>query len=46
MTFAVYTDEDGYIGDVSAPTREAAMEFLDEQGYAIGTYELRELINE
>ena len=46
MTFSVYTDEDGYIGEVSAPTRQAAMEFLAEQGYAIGTYELRELYNQ
>ena len=43
MTFAVYTDEDGYIGEVSAPTRQAAMEFLEKQGYAIGTYDLRVL---
>ena len=42
MTFSVYTDQDGYIGEISAPTRQAAMEFLDGQGYEIGTYELRE----
>lgn len=45
MTFSVYTDQDGYIGEVSAPTREAAMVFLAEQGYEAGTYELRELYN-
>jgi len=45
MTFAVYTDKDGYIGDVTAPTRQAAMEFLASQGYEVGTYELRELYN-
>lgn len=43
MTFAVYTDQDGYIGDVSAPTREKAAEFLAAQGYELGTFELREL---
>ncbi len=45
MTFAVYTDQDGYIGDVSAPTREAAVAFLAAQGHEIGTFELRELYN-
>lgn len=45
MTFAAYTDKDGYIGDVSAPTREAAVDFMKEQGYTSGTYELRELYN-
>lgn len=45
MTFAVYTDADGYIGDVSAPTREAAVDFMKEQGYTSRTYELRELYN-
>ena len=44
MSFAVYTDQEGYIGDVSAPTREMAVEFLAEQGYQPGTFELRELI--
>lgn len=44
MSFAVYTDQEGYIGDVSAPTREMAVEFLAEQGYQLGTFELRELI--
>lgn len=43
MTFAVYTDQEGYIGDVSAPTREAAAEFLAAQGYELGTFEIREL---
>ena len=43
MTFSVYTDADGYIGEVSAPTREAAAEFLDQQGYEPGTFELRDL---
>lgn len=43
MTFAVYVDDEGYIGDVSAPTREKAAEFLTAQGYTNGTYELREL---
>lgn len=43
MTFAVYTDHDGYIGDVSAPTREAAAEFVAAEGYDLGTFELREL---
>lgn len=43
MTFAVYTDAEGYVGDVSAPDRETAAAFLTEQGYAPGTYELREL---
>ena len=43
MIFAVYTDQDGYIGDVSAPTRAAAVEFLNRQGYPAGSYELREL---
>lgn len=45
MTFSVYTDTDGYIGDVSAPTREAAVDFLTEQGYTVGSYELREIYN-
>ena len=43
MTFAVYADGEGYIGDVSAPDRKTAAEFLEEQGYELGTYELREL---
>lgn len=43
MTFAVYTDQEGYIGDVSAPSRETAVEFLNGQGYEPGAFELREL---
>ena len=43
MTYAVYADGEGYIGDVSAPDRETAAEFMKEQGYEPGTYELREL---
>lgn len=45
MTFAVYTDQEGYIGDVSAPGREVAAEFLASQGYEPGTFELRELVD-
>ena len=44
MTFAVYVDKEGYIGDVSAPTRDAAVDFLVGQGYDPGAVELRELI--
>lgn len=43
MTFAVYVDREGYIGDVSAPSREAAVEFLAGQGYETEALELREL---
>lgn len=43
MTFAVYTDQEGYIGDVSAPSRKAAVEFLTGQGYQPEDLELREL---
>lgn len=43
MSFSVYADNEGYIGDVSAPTREAAAEFLASQGYPLGTFELREI---
>lgn len=32
MEFSVYTDEEGYISEVSMPTRQAAMECLDDQG--------------
>jgi len=42
MTFTVYTDSEGYIGEVSAPSREVAADFLSEQGYELGTFELRE----
>lgn len=45
MLFAVYTDQEGYIGDVSAPSREVAVKFLAGQGYAPGTFELRELVD-
>ena len=45
MTFAVYTDADGYIGDVTAPTRAAAVEFLTTQGLEYDTYELREIMD-
>jgi hypothetical protein len=45
MTFAVYTDHEGYIGDVSAPDRETAVAFMAGQGYPAGSYELRELID-
>jgi len=43
MTWAVYTDAEGYIGDVSAPDRKTAAEFVRGQGYEPGTFELREL---
>lgn len=43
MSFSVYVDGAGYIGDVSAPTRAAAAEFVEQQGYESGTFELREL---
>lgn len=42
MTFTVYTDGAGCIGEVSAPSREVAAEFLAQQGYEPGTFELRE----
>jgi hypothetical protein len=45
MTWAVYVDHEGYIGDVSAPDRKTAAAFLATQGYAPGTYELRELVD-
>lgn len=44
MTYAVYTDQEGYIGDVSAPDRQTAAAFLAAQGYNLDTVELRELI--
>lgn len=44
MLFAVYTDQEGYIGDVSAPSRESAVEFLNGQGYQPEDIELRELV--
>lgn len=43
MVFAIYTDRDGYIGDVSAPDRKKAVEFLTREGFEPGSYELREL---
>lgn len=43
MTFSVFVDGAGYIGEVSAPTREVAVEFLTQQGYEPDTFELREL---
>lgn len=43
MIFSVYVDGEDYIGEVSAPTREAAAEFLVQQGYEPYTFELREL---
>lgn len=46
MTFSVYLDAEGYIGDVSAPDRETAVAFLTNQGYEPGSYELRELYAE
>ena len=42
MTFSVYTDEEGYIGDVSAPDRETAIKFLESRGIEYGTYKLCE----
>lgn len=42
MTFTVYTDGEGYIGEVSAPSREVAAEFLAQQGYELGAFELKE----
>jgi hypothetical protein len=44
MTWAVYTDREGYIGDVSAPSRKVAVEFLAGQGYRPEAVELRELV--
>ena len=46
MTYAIYTDAEGYIGDVSAPDRETAVRFLTSQGHEPGTYELCELYPE
>lgn len=42
MKWALY-DEEGYVGDVSAPDRETAVEFVLSQGYQPGSFELREL---
>lgn len=43
MTFSVYADHEGYIGDVSAPDRETAAAFLAGQGYDLEAVELREI---
>jgi hypothetical protein len=43
MLFTVYIDREGYIGDVSAPDREKAVDFLIEQGYHLDDIELREI---
>lgn len=43
MSWAVYSDTEGYIGDVSAPDRETAVRFIERQGYQPGSFELREL---
>lgn len=45
MTFSVYADGEGYIGDISAPDRATAVEFLAREGYEPGTYKLEELNN-
>ena len=42
MVFAVYTDEEGYIGEVSAPDRQTAIDFLETKGYHYETYKLCE----
>lgn len=44
MTFAVYVDGEGYIGDVSGGDREDAAKFVMSMGYEAGTFELRELV--
>lgn len=44
MVFALYLDGEGYVGDVSAPSRQAAFDFVIRQGYKINTFELREVI--
>ena len=44
MVFALYVDGEGYVGDVSAPSRQAAVDFVARQGYEIGSFELREVI--
>lgn len=45
MDFAIYVDGEGYIGDVSAPNREAAVEFLKGRGYDPRAFEIRELVD-
>ena len=46
MAYAIYTDAEGYIGDVSAPDRETAVRFLASRGIEPGTYKLCELYPE
>lgn len=46
MIFAVYTDDEGYIGEVSAPDRAEAVRFLESRGIEFGTYKLCELYEE
>lgn len=43
MVFALYVDGEGYVGEVSAPCRQAAFDFVIRQGYKINTFELREV---
>jgi len=43
MTFAVYVDGEGYIGDVSGGDREDVAKFVMSMGYEAGTFELREV---
>lgn len=42
MTFGVYIDNKGYIGEVTAPSRKEAFEFLVKQGFQPETIEIRE----
>ena len=42
MTFSVYLDGEGYIGDVSAPDYQTAVAFLESKGIEYGTYKLCE----
>lgn len=42
MTFTVYVDGVGCIGEVSAPSRDVAADFLTQEGYEPGTFELKE----
>ena len=44
MVFALYVDGEGYVGEVSAPSRVAAVAFVLRQGYEIGKFELREVV--
>lgn len=46
MLFALYTDKEGYTGEVTSPSREEAIRFLIEIGYELGTFEIRELHEE